>query len=185
MRPSITVSTIPARIIFPVKSPQIANEVISRLLAASDVVRRRLAEHFLQHGLTEPRVNLLRTLAVHGETGCSQVELASAVGASESSLCGLIERMRLDGLLFRFRARQDRRKSIVVLSKDGSRLLAELEADCQTRLPHWVRHLSEEQCRELLSLLDRLSSGCDDGGIQAAPTLHTAGPESLSWKEAG
>lgn len=176
----------------------LADQVIERLLTASDSVRRRLGEHVLRFGLSEPRVNLLRNLEARGPAGSSQVEVAEALGIGESSVCNLIERMRSDGLVYRFRAREDRRKSLVMLSPEGESLLRAWQADYRQQAPAWISGLSDAQCFQLLDLLDRLAE-CRSPSV--APELHESSsvspapseqdsPASTSvpatrWKEAG
>lgn len=185
---------------YPDRGP-LADQVIARLLATSDSVRRRLAEHVLQFGLTEPRVNLLRILDACGEVGSSQVEVATALGIGESSVCTLIERMRSDGLLYRFRAKDDRRKSLVVLTPEGESLLHAWKANYEQHVPGWIGSLSDEQCQLLLELLHRMTghvlSRVETEGNKAdcpieegsanrdAPSTLSNTRPATRWKEAG
>lgn len=73
---------------------------------------------YAQAGLSESRAGILDTL--DGQTvPATQTELAETLVISESSVCGLIEKMRQDGLLERERSLLDRRKTVLTLTPLG------------------------------------------------------------------
>ncbi|WP_437224253.1 MarR family winged helix-turn-helix transcriptional regulator [Planctomicrobium sp. SH661] len=99
-------------------SQELASGWITQVNQLSRQLRRQLAERYGQIDLTESRAAVLLAL-----TGASQrftqTDLANELGLSESSLCGLIERMRSEGLLERERSPLDRRKSVLTLTVAG------------------------------------------------------------------
>lgn len=97
----------------PAKSDWVAD-----LCHVSRVIRRQLAERYASAGLSENRVAVLMALA-SPVSGFTQSGLAQELGLSESNLCDLIERMRLEGLLERMRSPLDRRKSVLTLTETG------------------------------------------------------------------
>ena len=106
----------------------LASEVLTQVLQISDVLREEIAEALDAAGTNVTRLTVLRTVASRGDDGCSQADLACVLGQAESSVCTLIERMKKDGLVHRFRSKVDRRKSFLMLTPEGGELLTEAEA---------------------------------------------------------
>jgi Transcriptional regulators len=101
---------------------------VAELCHVSRVIRRQLSERYASAGLSENRVAVLLALSAP-VSGFTQSGLAQELGLSESNLCDLIERMRLEGLLERQRSPLDRRKSVLTLTETGQdrcRLVREL-----------------------------------------------------------
>ena len=101
----------------------LAVEVIESLNRVSSIVRDRVGAALLEANVNETRLIVMRNIAARGDAGCSQAELAVVLRQAESSVCTLIERMKKDGLVHRFRSKQDRRKSFLMLTADGHDLL--------------------------------------------------------------
>lgn len=97
----------------------LAVEVIEQLMRVSSIVRERVGDALLEANVNETRLVVMRNIAAQGNAGCSQAELATVLRQAESSVCTLIERMKKDGLVHRFRSKQDRRKSFLMLTPDG------------------------------------------------------------------
>ena len=97
----------------------LAAEVIDQTLRLSVHLRERLADALSETGLNESRLSVLRVVAARGQTGCSQVELATAMRQAESSICTLVDRMKQDKLLHRMHSKLDRRKSFLLLTEQG------------------------------------------------------------------
>lgn len=103
---------------------ELAGEVVDQTLRLAAHLRGRLHDALAAAGVNESRFAVLRHVASRGQSGCSQVELADAMGQCESSICTLIERMRADGLVVRQRCTIDRRRSRLHLTDDGALALA-------------------------------------------------------------
>ncbi|RLS56703.1 MAG: MarR family transcriptional regulator [Planctomycetota bacterium] len=121
----------------------------------SEHLRSRLEDAYAPFQINEPRAAVLETISIAGPEGCSQTELAEALGASESNVSTLIERMRRDGLLFRMRSRLDRRCSVLLLSDEGRDKLAQIDALRQQRMADALKGLTIEEQSQLHLLLDR------------------------------
>jgi len=132
------------------------SHLVSRVLLAGDRLRQVLDQCDTHCELNGPRVEVLETIAQAGLEGCSQTELAVALGAAESSVSTLVERMRRDGLLLRMRSRTDRRCSVLLVTEVGQqRLTAALNSRDQL-LSQWIDCFSVADQRQLSDLLDRL-----------------------------
>lgn len=125
------------------------------VLRISEHLRSRLEDAYAPFQINEPRAAVLETIAAASPEGCSQTELAEALGASESNVSTLVERMRRDGLLFRMRSRLDRRCSVLLLSDEGRDKLVQIEAARQQRMAEAMVGLTLEEQSQLRLLLDR------------------------------
>ena len=103
---------------------ELAAEVVDQTLRLAAHLRGRLHDALATAGLNESRFAVMKRVADRGESGCSQVELAAAMGQCESSICTLIDRMKTDGLVQRLRCTVDRRKSRLHLTDHGVVALA-------------------------------------------------------------
>ncbi len=130
--------------------------LVRRVLLAGVRLRRCLDQSYIQSELNGPRVDVLETIAAAGPEGCSQTELAAELGAAESSVSTIVERMRRDGLLLRMRSRQDRRCSVLLLTEVGEERLASVIAGRDQHLSQWIDQLSILDQQQLCEGLDRL-----------------------------
>jgi DNA-binding MarR family transcriptional regulator len=132
------------------------SELVRRVLLAGERLRRVLDQSDSHSELNGPRVDVLETIAAAGAVGCSQTALATELGAAESSVSTLVERMRRDGLLLRMRSRQDRRCSVLLLTEVGGERLASAMSRRDLHLAQWIDRLSTGEQQELNGLLDQL-----------------------------
>ena len=91
-----------------------------------DMSRRILqltTEGLGQHGITLPQYFALREL--WQRDGCTQRELANAVGILEPTMVATIDALEAAGLVARSRSTSDRRKTHVLLTERGHALRAD------------------------------------------------------------
>lgn len=177
-----------------VASPPIANRFLERLCAAAERVQAQQGALCAAAGLAEPRQRLLAALSLRGDQGCSQTELAAVLGLPESSLCTLVDRMQAEGLLYRFRSKVDRRKSLLMLTHPGRARLQAVRDRLEVLIRSWLEDVSDDELERLGAWLDGLASsgeaassaGCTGGSVLEAGTRHQ-GPDgdATRWKEAG
>ncbi|MGE4003662.1 MAG: MarR family winged helix-turn-helix transcriptional regulator, partial [Planctomycetaceae bacterium] len=129
--------------------------LLQRLIDLAWRIRDRLAERCEAEGVSPSRFALLQAIADGNDDGCSQTELAAGLGLSESNVCSLVERMRTSGLLFRFRSKTDRRKSVLMLSARGRELAQAISRTQRIEAESLVSTLDAEQRVELQQLLDQ------------------------------
>ena len=108
----------------PAAGDSLAAEAIDQTLRLAAHLRGRLGDALAAAGINESRMAVLRLVGSRGEAGCSQVEIATAIGQAESSVCTLVDRMKTDGLLVRLRCQVDRRRSLLHLTEAGVLALA-------------------------------------------------------------
>lgn len=145
--------------------------LIQRLLAAAQGLERRFDDCFAPLGLNLTRAEVLAFVARHGSDGCSQTDLAASLRLSESNICTLIERMRVDGWLLRMRSSVDRRKSIVVLSPRGLDVMDQLLDSRRRQAANLLGVLEISQLQTLNQLLDAV--------LEALTGSSAAGPLEL------
>lgn len=134
-----------------------AIKVVATLLKTSHLLRAFLADHFAEFGLSDIRYTVMRRIDQSGEQGCSQAELARELNQSESSISTLIDRMRNDGLIYRLRSQNDRRKRVLLLSDEGRQRFARARACHGEKMGQLLSGLNEEQVATLQTSLDVLT----------------------------
>ena len=134
-----------------------AIQIVASLLKSSHLLRAFLSEHFAEFGLSDIRYTVMRRIHQSGECGCSQAELARELNQSESSISTLIDRMRNDGLIYRLRSQNDRRKRVLLLSDEGRQRFSRARSCHGERMAQLIEPLSEEQVQVLQSSLDLLT----------------------------
>lgn len=154
--------------------------LVRRVLLAGERLSRLLAAGYAQCDLNGPRADVLESVAAAGADGCSQTELAATLGASESNVSTLIERMRRDGLLLRMRSRVDRRCSVLLLTELGTEKLRTVSEERDRHLARWIDQLSSDDQAVLCLLLERLLNVLEQTSPQASP----APSQPTEWGQA-
>ena len=133
----------------------LAVEVVEKLFRLTDIVRERVGDALAEANVNETRLTVMRTIAARGDDGCSQADLACVLRQAESSVCTLIERMKKDGLVHRFRSKVDRRKSFLMLTAEGAEQHREAAARYEAAARD-VAALWRSEAASLRELLDEL-----------------------------
>jgi DNA-binding MarR family transcriptional regulator len=98
-------------------------ELADLVLKTGDALRGVVESACVDAGLSAARYAVLEVVRNASPDGCSQIDVAQALGQAESSVSTLIERMRKDGLVYRHRSKSDRRKRLLLPTKQGEALL--------------------------------------------------------------
>ncbi|HEX6986693.1 MAG TPA: MarR family winged helix-turn-helix transcriptional regulator, partial [Planctomycetaceae bacterium] len=93
-------------------------ELVEMLLRLGQRLRGHLDTRFGTFGLSDARFAALSVIREAAPAGCTQAHLATKLGQCESSISTLVERMRASRLLYRLRAKADRRKRVLMLTDD-------------------------------------------------------------------
>jgi len=133
-----------------------AAEIVSSILQAAHQLRGLLHSHYARFDLNGARYAALRMIQQSAPDGCSQAELADRLSQSESSVSGLVRRMRKSGLLYRLRSKNDQRKRVLLLSEQGRRMLLEIAQCHDHRSANLLSHFDAEQQQQLAELLQVL-----------------------------
>ncbi len=146
------------------KSQTEACDLFPLLNQLAHCVRQRVSDAYASIQMNETRAGILKVLG-NQSANITQKELSQALCLSESNICGLVERMREEGLIIRCRSIVDRRKSVLRLTDAGSSRLAEvlkLHQQCEQQL---TQKFTERESREYVLILSRIliSLSAEDG----------------------
>ena len=108
-------------------------EVAQRVLVSARRVRVRLAAEARRHGLCEPEIEMLWACAKAPADGCSQNELADDLAVSPAHVSGVVERLRIAGLLECAMVRSDRRLRLWQLTPAGQAIWRAIRDDSAGR----------------------------------------------------
>lgn len=137
-------------------------KVVSSVFRAAQLLQSLLAVDLSREGITGARFAALRVIRDSAPAGCSQSELAARLEQSESSVSGLVSRMRNDGLLYRLQSKQDQRKRVLLLSDRGRRLLDCCEESHRRQMKNVLDRFDTNPLLQLGELLELLIDGLSD-----------------------
>ena len=106
------------------------------------------------HGISGPQFGTL--LLIEANPGVSQSSVAEALRFDRSTLVQVIDRLEDRSLVRREPSAQDRRSHALRLTEDGASLLGELKTLSDEHEGIVAETLSEDERKNLLSLLERL-----------------------------
>ena len=118
-------------------------------LSVADPIRLRFWD---SRGLTMAQLRLMYTLLVEGERSIG--ELAEKLSVRSPTVTGLTNRLIKQRLIERLSEPSDRRIVRIGLTKDGRRVLGEIEAASRAYLDHIFGKMGEEKVEELIRVLD-------------------------------
>ena len=135
------------------------NELITRAmisyggaLSVADPIRLRFWD---SRGLTMAQLRLIYTLLIEGERSIG--ELAERLSVRPPTVTGLTNRLIKQRLIERLADPSDRRIVRIGLTKDGRRVLGEIEAASRAYLDQIFGKMGEEKVEELIRVLDEFT----------------------------
>jgi DNA-binding MarR family transcriptional regulator len=120
----------------------------------SHAANRLVAEALAEHGLRRHHYRVLVALAEDGQA--TQADLGRRLWLDRSDLHGVLAELDEAGLTARVRDEGDRRRNLVALTPEGSRVLAAADADVQRAQAALLEPLSAAERRAFLGTLTRL-----------------------------
>jgi DNA-binding MarR family transcriptional regulator len=144
----------------PFESPE--QEAALALARTADRMGICFTRLFREHGLTPSQYNVLRIL--RGEGGpLPMLEVADRMVTVVPGITGLIDRLEGMGLVARERSSEDRRVVFVAIRPRGLEVLAGLDEPVNALHGKLLGHMSPEELRQLIALLDKVRRPfCDD-----------------------
>ncbi len=121
-------------------------------LSVADPIRLRFWD---SRGLTMAQLRLMYTLLTDGEQSIG--ELAEALSVRSPTVTGLTNRLIKQKLIERLSDPCDRRIVRIGLTKDGRRVIGEIEAASRAYLDRVFERLGEERVEELIRVLDEFA----------------------------
>ena len=138
-------------------SPQ--QEALLNAMVAANYVRAQSERVVDAHGITLPQYNVLRILrGVHPE-GHPRYEIAARMLDRAPDVTRIIDRLDEKGLVERVRGESDRRHSVTRITRDGLKLLEEIDPEMQRAFAPMEARLTQREARELSRLCERLYEG--------------------------
>jgi DNA-binding MarR family transcriptional regulator len=117
---------------------------------------RRLTKGFAaQFGLTGPQLTVVKLLDGLGDVSLS--ELSEKIGAQNSTVTGIIDRMEREALVTRARSKEDRRVVHIRLTPKGRDLAESIPVEPMEIFRDALESLSPADSRELLRILTRVA----------------------------
>ena len=137
----------------PFESP--AEEAYLNLVRTYGVLEADFVRLFKQHGISEPKYNVLRILRGAGGDGLPSLEIASRMITRVPDVTRIVDRLETQGLVKRERTTADLRVVLVSLTKKGLDLLAKLDEPTRQIHCQQLQHLNKTELSELSRLLEK------------------------------
>ena len=137
----------------------LAEEVALNLHRTANAMGQAFGPVLKDADLTPTQYNVLRILRGAGKAGLPCGEIANRMITKDPDITRLVDRLVKRGLVRRDRDEADRRVVRTVITAEGQRLLARLDApvdDANTRL---LGHLGARKLRQLAALLESARAG--------------------------
>ena len=116
-----------------------------------------------ERGLTLPQFGALEALYHVGPMSLG--ELADKLLVTGGNVTYVMDRLESQGLVARFRSRDDRRVVHAELTPKGRALVAEVFPEHARYIEHLCRHLDVEEQEEMRRLLKQLGKGIAEGDL--------------------
>jgi len=131
--------------------------VLLSLTETSDAVDKYVAGYLTDLGLTSTKFNTLQALNQETDVGVTQNQLGSKLTVTGPNITGVLDRLERDNLVARETHPTDRRANIVKLTGEGQTLFEQAADVHAMRIRELLSALDEEEKRELVRLLKKLS----------------------------
>jgi len=154
-----------------------ALETISHLFRTTSAIRNHFEREVLaDHRLTWTGWVVLWVIWTWTDIECR--DAASEAGISKSTLTGVVATLSSQGLVYRGRHPQDRRRVVLSLSESGHRLMTRLFPELNQRETEALSILSAEErdqlSRTLSRLIDTLEPGSEPTTLDLRIEQHTS-----------
>lgn len=141
-----------------IKQPKFKSEFsksIVNLMFTNGWIHQQQLSIFRPFGITTPQYNILRILRGQHPRPVTVNLLIERMLDKSSNASRIVDKLESKGLVERKQCLHDRRAVDVVISDEGLRLLSDIDYS----MNQWedrINNLSEEECRQLNRLLDKL-----------------------------
>jgi DNA-binding MarR family transcriptional regulator len=129
-------------------------EVALNLLRTANALAQGLAAPLRETALTGTQYNVLRILRGAGKNGLPCGEIAARMITKDPDITRLLDRLQKRGVVARERDPGDRRVVVTRITREGLKLLAELDQPMVETLERLLGHLGPRKLRQLATLLE-------------------------------
>jgi len=134
-------------------------EAYLSLLRTADALQRRVESWLKEFGLTGTQYNALRILRGAGPEGLPCREIGERMITHDPDITRLLNRLEDRGFVERSRARHDRRVIYGKITAAGLKLLREIDGPIAKYGREILRHVGQEQLKQLIDLLELVRTG--------------------------
>jgi len=149
----------------------LAIEVVQTYLDLADTIRLATLPNWVNADLTTSQVKAIFLLAHHHALAVG--ELAGLLGIGSPAASILVQQLVEQALVERSEDTEDRRRTLVHLTAQGSRLVSGHREQREARLYHWLSQLADDQLSGLLHGLRGLAEiACSEQAQAGHPSAH-------------
>ncbi|TAK35004.1 MAG: MarR family transcriptional regulator [Chloroflexota bacterium] len=141
-------------------SEELIELVLDRFMALAQPMRHLQTKDWLCTDLTMPQIKILFLL--WDQKSARVGSLAGALGVTQPTMTGILDRLVEHGLVRRQESPEDRRLVLNCLTESGLELAARLRETSRARLVKVVRHLSPDDLALVAEALDKLRQAADE-----------------------
>ena len=131
------------------------DRIVEAIIFLNTESRRLARESCASFGITATQLNVIKMLDEIGDLSLSR--LSAVIGANNSTVTGIVDRMERDGLVKREHSDDDRRVWMIRLTDRGKRLAREIDIAPWDALREAVLRLEEKDREKLLAILSRVA----------------------------
>lgn len=131
-------------------------EFVLNIEVVSTYLHGRFDKLMDRFGLSASQYNVLRILKGVYPEGHARCEIAMRMIDRSPDITRLIDRLEKQGLVERVRTSEDRRMSITKITEKGIGIIEELNPLLQNEHNQLTKELTEEECRMLSGLLEKI-----------------------------
>lgn len=130
-------------------------ETFLNLVRTADQLQHALHLKLKPYGITETQYNSLRILRGAGKHGLTCAEIGVRLISQDPDITRLLGRLERQGLVHRERGVKDRRLVLTKITSVGLDRLKELDPVVAATVKELLAHLSKEELRTMIGLLER------------------------------
>jgi DNA-binding MarR family transcriptional regulator len=132
------------------------HEALLSLVRTSALMQKLADRFFAEFGLTDVQFNILMILKEHRPTGISQQELSEHLIVTKSNVVGLVDRLERTGYVRREPHPTDRRFNQIVLTREGEKLEAQIEARYFLEVDRMMNRLTPAQKKTIIQAMEAI-----------------------------
>jgi DNA-binding MarR family transcriptional regulator len=131
-----------------------SHQVQVNLIYTSNWLQAQFSKIFKKYGLSSQQYNVLRILNGSYPESLNLNQIKCRMLDKMSDTSRVVERLRLSGYLTRAISKEDRRESIICISKKGLKLIEEMKVE-ETTMDQIANGLTSTEAAQLCKLLDK------------------------------
>lgn len=130
------------------------HQVQVNLIYTSNWLQAQFSKIFKKYGLSSQQYNVLRILNGSYPESLNLNQIKCRMLDKMSDTSRVVERLRLSGYLTRAISKEDRRESIICISKKGLKLIEEMKVE-EAAMDQIANGLTSTEAAQLCKLLDK------------------------------